>query len=220
MSKQKPIWLAEALDMCRTSGIKVVGWGPEMLTVEAKSGERAREIASQLGVLGFKVIPNEDDANAGLLNLSKNRGAVQEQIASFDISRRRWDEQIVPLIWAFCSLMLIRGLSGRDSRTPFLIVLGSVSLIMFFRDGARIWGWKVDFQSQGLRVRRYYRWATIPWEQIRSVETASAYQRDQESVVLKLKPDGVERLGSFSAPFARGLRDRLKAEIEKRGVHG
>jgi hypothetical protein len=66
-----------------------MGWGPDMLTVEAKSQDRAKEIASQLGQLGFKAIENEDNAYAGMLDLSKNPGEIQARIASFDISRRR-----------------------------------------------------------------------------------------------------------------------------------
>ena len=61
MSKQEPAWLPEAQQFCRNSGIKIVGWGPDTLTVEAKSEDRAKEIASQLGQLGFKAIKNEDN---------------------------------------------------------------------------------------------------------------------------------------------------------------
>ena len=72
MGKQNPAWLQETCDFCDSSGIKIVGWGPELLTVEAKSDARASEIASQLGQLGFKPIKDEDNAYAGLLDLSKN----------------------------------------------------------------------------------------------------------------------------------------------------
>ena len=61
-------------------------WGPDLLTVEAKSPERAKEITAQLGRLGFKVIEDEDDEYAGMLNLSRNPAATQAAIASFDIS--------------------------------------------------------------------------------------------------------------------------------------
>lgn len=47
-----------------------MAWGPEMLVVEAKSPDRAKEIALQLGQLGFKVVESEEDAYAGMLSLS------------------------------------------------------------------------------------------------------------------------------------------------------
>lgn len=78
-----------------------------MLTVEAKSEECAEEIASQLGQLGFRIVKNDDDAYAGLLNLSRDPVAVEARISSFDISRRSWDEQIEPLIWALGGVLAI-----------------------------------------------------------------------------------------------------------------
>lgn len=81
---------------CRNAGIKIMAWGPNLLTVEAKSHDGAEQIASQLGQLGFKAIPDEDDAYAGMLSLSKNPSAIQTKIVSLDIARRRWVEQIEP----------------------------------------------------------------------------------------------------------------------------
>jgi hypothetical protein len=191
-----------------------------MLAVEAKSEERAKEITSQLGQLGFKALENEDDAYPGLLKLSKNPAAIQSKIASFDISRRRWDEQIVPLIWALGSLLIVPGLLGDWGRTPIFVSLplGILSLIMFFRDGTRIWGWRLEMVPEGLRVRSNFRWSTIPWEEIQAVETVRADGRAQEAVLLKLKGTASERLGSFNCAFARNLRDRSRIEIaQQRG---
>lgn len=218
MGKENPAWLPEARAFCRNSGIKIVGWGPDMLTVEAKSDGRAKEITSQLGQLGFKALENEDDAYAGLLNLSKNPAAVQSKIASFDISRRRWDEQIVPLIWALGSLLLVPGLLGDRGRTPIFVSLplGIVSLVMLFRDGSRIWGWRLEMAPEGLRVRRFFRWSEIPWEEIQAVETVSPNGGNQEAVLVKLRSNASERLGSFGCAFARNLRDRLRIEIAQR----
>jgi hypothetical protein len=175
MGKENPAWLPGAREFCRNSGIEIVGWGPDLLTVVAKSEQRAKEITSQFGQLGFKAIENEDDAYAGLLNLSKNPAAIQAKIGSFDISRRRWDEQIVPLIWALGSLLLVPGLLGGADRTPLWasLPLGILPLVMFFRDRARIWGWRLEMVPQWLRVRRFFRWSEIPWEQIQAVETIS-----------------------------------------------
>ena len=217
MSKKAPAWLEETREFCRKSGIKIMAWGPDMVTVEAKSEDCAKQIASQLGQLGFKVVENADNAHAGMLDLSKNPAAIQARVASFDISRRRWDEQILPLIWAFFSLALVPGHSGR---TPywFRLLLGLFSLVMFFWDGARIWSWRLEILPEGLRVRRYYRWTTIPWRQIQTVASVDD-GRSQEAVVLKLKSSATERLGSFNFAFARNLRDRLRIEITERGEH-
>lgn len=68
--KGNPAWLDQAREYCRGSGITIVAWGPQHLVVEAKSPDRAKEIADQLAPLGFTAIPSEDDANAGILDLS------------------------------------------------------------------------------------------------------------------------------------------------------
>ena len=68
--KGKPPWLDQAREYCRRSGITIVAWGPQHLVVEAKSADRSREIADQLAPLGFTAMPNDDDAYAGLLDLS------------------------------------------------------------------------------------------------------------------------------------------------------
>jgi hypothetical protein len=81
MGKENPPWLQEARDFCGTSGIKIMGGGPSLLTVEGLTDERASTIASQLAQLGFKVVPNDDSAEAGMLDLSKNPEAIQSQIA-------------------------------------------------------------------------------------------------------------------------------------------
>jgi len=217
MGKQDPAWLQETRDFCDSSGIKIVGWGPELLTVEAKSDARASEIASQLGQLGFKPIKDEDSAYAGLLDLSKNPAAIQAKKASLDVSRRLWDEQIIPLIWAFCSLLLVPGLEGNRGRVPYLVAMpiGLMSLGMFFWEGARIWGWKLEILPEEIRVRRHFRWSTIPCKQIQSVTTVEA-GRSSETVVIKLGSHESERLGSFGCAFARRLRDRLRIEIAQR----
>jgi hypothetical protein len=217
MGKQDPPWLQNTRDFCQTSGIKIVGWGPDLLTVEAKSDARASEIASQLAQLGFKPIPDEDNAYAGLLDLSKNPQAIQAEEASLDVSRRLWDEQITPFIWALGSLLLFPGLLGHPGHTPSVVTipLGLLSLVLFFREATRIWGWRLEFLPEGVRVRRYFRWTTIPWDQIHSVSTLEAGGRN-EVVVVQLSSQGSERLGSFGSPFARRLRDRLGLELARR----
>ena len=149
-NKGKPPWLDQTRDFCRRAGISVVGWGPNMLTVEAKSSIRAMEIANQLGQLGFKVVKDQDAASAGLLSLSQNPDAVQaavhQRTATFDISRRRWPERVEPLFWLIGSCLLIPGVATSNSRMRmgFAYCLGLISLVAFFWDGARIWGWRLE----------------------------------------------------------------------------
>jgi hypothetical protein len=218
MGKQNPAWLQETRNFCDSSGIKIVGWGPELLTVEAKSDARASEIAFQLGQLGFKPIEDEDNAYAGLLDLSKNPAAIQAKKASLDVSRRLWNEQIRPVIWAFGSLLLIPGrFLGDREGIPYLVAvpMGLLSLVMFFWDGVRIWGWKLEILPEGIRIRRRFRWNTIPWKEIQSVTTIEKGVSN-ELVVVKLVSRKSELLGKFHFVFARRLRDRLRIEIAQR----
>jgi len=221
MGKDEPAWLQGARQFCRDSGIEIMMWGPDSLVVEAKSEDRAK-IASQLGHLGFKVIENEDDAYAGMLTVSLNPAAFRAKILSFDISHRRWDEQIVPLLWSLGFLLLVPNLFGNATRTPYWarVAIGLFCVIMFFRDGTRIWGWQLELLHEGLHVRRYFRWTMIPWRQIQAVNTAAAFSRNQKEVVLKLKSAPAERLGSFNDAFACNLRERLRAEIAQRQGEG
>jgi hypothetical protein len=114
--------------------------------------------------------------------------------------------------------LLVPRLLGSNRRIPYWLGLpiGIFATVMFFWDSARIWGWKLEMCPEGLRIRRYYRWRSIPWGQIRVVESVSAPGRAQEAVVLKLNSNVSERLGSFNYAFARNLRDRLRIEIGQR----
>jgi hypothetical protein len=221
MRKQNPAWLPEAREFCRRSGIKILGWGPDVLTLEAKSEERAKEIASQFAQLGFKHIRNEDDDYAGLLDLSKNPEAIHARIASIDTSRRRGVERIVPLILAFISLgSFVGDPQVKTGRYPYLVILPLrlLPVVLFFREAGRIWGWRLEILPDRLRVRRYYRWTAIPWGQIRAVETKTRYMRGaaHTTVTLSLASGSPFRVGTFGDPFARILRDRLRKEIAQR----
>jgi hypothetical protein len=217
MNKNDPGWLPETRDLCCQLGITIMAWGPDMLTVAAKSPTRAKEIAAQLAHLGFKAIEDEDDAYAGMLSLSKNPDAVQAQVAVFNISRRRWDEQMEPLIWAACAIgFLISGLN-HSGRYPswFTLPAAAALTVLFFWDAARIWGWRLEILPDALRMRRRFRWTMIPWDQIRKVESVPR-GRNQERVVLHLVSHSLEPLGTFGGGFARNLRDRLKQELARR----
>jgi len=219
VARNKPDWLDETRAFCRTSGIKIMCWGPDVLTVEAKSPDRAAEIARQLSQLCFKPIPNEDDAYAGMLDLSRNPEAVQSQtatrIATLNVSRRPWSEQVQPLIWALGCILLVPGLDKYPERYWIDFSLGLVALFLLFWDGIRIWGWRLEILPEALRVRRRFRWSTIPWDQIRAVVSVRA-GRTSERVILKLTSHATENLGTFLDSFARILRDRLRQELSAR----
>ena len=217
-NKEKPPWLPEAQEFSRTAGIRIMGWGPDMLVVEAKSPARAEEIATQLGHLGFKTIEDEDDTYAGVLSLSKNPAAIQAKIATFDVSRRRWDEQIVPLIWALGTLLLLPALYTPRERDLYWIrfPFGVLFAFLLFWDGLRIWGWRLEILPGELRIRRRFRWKAILWGQVKSVESIAGRGRNQEQVFLKLGSGTSEPLGSFNVAFARNLRDRLRFELSQR----
>src|SRR5579859_8076915 len=219
MLGKTPSWLPPTRDFCRDAGITIVAWGPDLLTVEAKTPERATEISGQLAQLGFNAVPGKDNEDAGLLDLSKNPEAVRSKIAIFDSSRRCGEKQIEPLVWAALSIALFLPSSNlymprysARSRLPFAIAMAA----LFALDGIRIWGWAVEPLPEGLRVRRFFRWRTIPWHQIRDVESSQASRRNEETVVVKLASGATERLGTFSFSFARNLRDRLLFEIAQR----
>ena len=206
-----------------------MAWGPDLLVVQAKSLHRTKEVASQLEQLGFKPIEDEDDAYAGMLSLSRNPDAVREKITLLDISRRRWDEQFEPLMWAGCATgFLTSGLTA-SGRSPswFTLLLGAGFSLLFVWDAMRIWGWRLEILPQGLRIRRYFRWSMIPWEKFLSVDSVPAgmkilpaHLRAKEMIVVSLRPGSSERLGTFGFAFARNLRNRLREEIKNRQVNG
>jgi hypothetical protein len=166
--------------------------------------------------MSTQISPNQPTGNKPNRRIAaKNPAAIEARIASFDISRRRWDEQIEPLIWAVGTLLLVPGLSTNAGRYPHGVALplGVLSLALFFWDGRRIWGWRLEMLPDRLRVRRGFCWSTIPWEQILTVESVG--RGNQERVVVKLTSHS-EYLGTFNCAFARNLRDRLRIEIAER----
>ena len=225
-SKGKPDWLDEARAFCRDNGIKIAAWGPDLLTVESGSPQRASEIASQFAQIGFHVVENAESSEAGLLDLSRNPQAVHAQIASFDISRRRLGEQIEPLIWAAASAAFFASAFSRTTRYPprFSFALGVLLALLFAWDAMRIWSWRLELLPEGVRVRLYGRWVSIPWDHIRAVESHPARfaglpgfrQRGMVSIVLTLESHSSKPLGTFVDAFGINLRDRLRYELAQR----
>jgi hypothetical protein len=70
--KEKPAWLDQTREFCRSQGITIAAWGPRNVVVEARSPARADEITTQLANFGFKPVPSEEDSFAGLLTLSRS----------------------------------------------------------------------------------------------------------------------------------------------------
>ena len=200
MSEKHPSWLPEARRICRDAKIEIIAWGPDVLNVLAKSDDRAKQITALLAPLGFSVIADEDDSEAGMLSLSINPNAVLALYASFDVSRRRWNERLLPLIWAFCSLPMVPEVFGDAHPTPWIsFPIGLFSAIMFFRDSTRIWGWRLELLPDGIRVRRNYCWSAIPWAQISSVQSVPR-GRSENAVVVRLRSGDSDNLGRFFRP--------------------
>jgi hypothetical protein len=70
---KEPEWFPPVRDFCREAKIKIMGWGPEALVIEAKSPEVAAQIANQLGSFGLTPVIDTADAEAGMLTLSRKR---------------------------------------------------------------------------------------------------------------------------------------------------
>jgi hypothetical protein len=207
-----PPWLNETQQFCESAQITITGWGPDLLSVEAESPQRARQIASQLAPLGFHTIENEADAYAGILNLSPNPAALRGHMRGVDIGRRPVGESVEPLIWAFCSVLVVPGLDpGAPSRYWEGLPFGILALGLFLWEASRVWGWRLALTAEAVHVRRFFRWATIPWREIRAVEMVYHGKR-QERVLLQLEGQKQESLGTFSCEFAQQLRNRLREE--------
>lgn len=73
--------------------------------------------------------------------------------------------------------------------------------------------------TNGLNIRRRYRWTLIPWDQDHAIKTALSSRTRQERVVVTLASGAPERLGTFDVAFARNLRDRLRYELLQRQPH-
>ena len=221
MSKEEPDWLRGTKEFCRSARIEVMGWGPETLVVKAESPERARQVASQLRSLGLEPIEDKDDAEAGLLLLSRNPAATlakqNDGRISVDVLRRPWNERLGPILagalalWFFWERLTQPASKGRNA---FLV---SAFLLISLWDASRAWGWKLEMSPEELRMRRYFRWTGVPWAQISAADaTASGWGRGQETITLTLRSGEKRSLGSFGYRFARQLRDRLSTEIAQR----
>lgn len=207
-----PPWLSETQQFCECAQITIKGWGPDRLSVEAKSPQRARQIASLLAPLGFHTIENEADAYPGILNLSPDSASFRGQMPGMEIARRPLSDSVEPLIWAFCSVLVVPGLDpGAPARYWEGLPFGILALGLFLWEASRVWGWRLTWTADAVHVRRWFRWTVIPWTEIRAVEMVYHGKR-QERVVLQLEGERLESLGTFSCEFAKELRNRLRAE--------
>jgi hypothetical protein len=217
MSKETPGWLPEVTAACRSAGIEIAAWGPDTLVVKV-SPERGNEVVSQLRPWGFAPIEDPDDAESGLLELSRSPAAThakpREKSAEIDLSRRPLLERVTPVFGAALSIVCFWNSSATAQPTPWLfVILGPVLLIASLSHALRFWGWRLQMSPRELRVRRNFRWTAIPWREIRAANTIPAWGRNQEAVILTLAAHATISLGTFSYPFARALRNRLREAI-------
>jgi hypothetical protein len=75
MAKQS-YWMAEVRSFCKQSKIEIMGWGDETIIVKAIDAEQAKKISEQLRNFGFEAIEDENDAEAGMLLLSRDRAGT------------------------------------------------------------------------------------------------------------------------------------------------
>lgn len=215
-SKGNPAWLDETRAFCRDNGIKIAAWGPDLLTVEGESPERAEDISSRLAQLGFHIVKSEEDSNAGLLSFSRNPQAIRDAIASFNISRRPRGELIAPLVPGVLSVwILIFAPRPSAKNAAFSLLLGIAAALFFAWYALTAWTWRLELLPEGIHIRRYGRWAMIPWEQIRAIDSQSI-GRARAAVTVKLDSHPPEKLGIFVDAFGVNLRDRLRYEIAQR----
>jgi len=231
VGKEKPAWLQEAREFCRSAGIEINAWGADTLVVKAESADRAKQVASQIRPLGFEPIEDEDDAGAGILLLSRNPAATRakqteatrtkqaESRAFADLTRMPIVERVAPVFHAALSIACFWYGTTQSAPTSWLFdFLASVTLIIFLWVGSRVWAWRLEMSAEVLQVRHRFRWTAIPWSQIRAVETKTTYARGAAlvTVTLALASKPPLRLETFGDPFARALRDRLRSEITQR----
>jgi len=224
MKKTEPLWLPESREFCRQNGIKIAGWGTDSLVVYSESPVRAKRIAAHLEQLGFQATDDGEDAQAGLLTLSRNpeatrAGTLEPRRRHRDFSQLPLLDRHLPVFFAFLSVACFWSSVGRPSK-GFLagLILGSVCLLLSVWQGLSVWGWKLQQSQEELRVRRYFVWSAVAWTEIRSVEIGVGLGRNREGVTLILKSRASIRLGTFSFWFARGLREQLREEIARRGM--
>jgi hypothetical protein len=72
----QPDWLAQVRAFCKQSTIEIMGWGEETLVVKAVGTDQAKKVADELRSFGFEAIEDENDAEAGMLLLSRDRAAT------------------------------------------------------------------------------------------------------------------------------------------------
>ena len=220
MNRSEPEWLSAAREACRRAGIEISGWGDDTLLVNARTSERAKEIAALLRPTGLE--PVEDDAASGLLLLSRNPPATRAKERGggrdTDISRRPLIDRVTPAIEGALFIWLIwYGLQQPAPKSWLFVALGAVLLMIAISEGRRILGWRLEVTSDALRVRLDFRWRDLPWKDITGVElTEYPTRRSQEGVTLTLTSNGALRLGAFNYRFARALRDGLRREIASR----
>ena len=127
-----------------------------------------------------------------------------------DISTRPRLDRVTSVVELVVLLILC---VARMPRTPWFYILA----ILLLWDAIRVLSWALEITPQELRVRRYFLWRAIPWEEIRTVGLGDTWGRGQKAVRLGLASQPSLSLGAFSSAFATVVCDSLRAEITQRG---
>ena len=154
-----------------------------------------------------------DPATPEAARLGRSGGSGK--LAAVNISRRPWHELMEPAIIGVCAICLLFGLKRHSDHYWVSLTIDLLALAAFAWEGLRIWGWHLKLLPDGFRIRRYFRWVTIPWESIHDVGVIDL-GRAQTRITLKLVSGHSESLGTFFDIFARRLRDRLRYELAQR----
>jgi len=76
----QPDSLAPVRAFCKQSKTEIMGWGEETLVVKAVGTDQVKKVANELRSFGFEAIEDENDAEAGMLLLSRDRAATMAKM--------------------------------------------------------------------------------------------------------------------------------------------
>jgi hypothetical protein len=73
---KEPDWMGQVRAFCKQSDIEILGWGDVTVVVKAVDADHATKVSELLRSFGFEAIEDENDAEAGMLLLSRDRAGT------------------------------------------------------------------------------------------------------------------------------------------------